>query len=499
MSTKDTALFQQWTQHKDPEALAAIIRQHTSMVYATCMRILANPTDAQDITQECFIKFAKIPKINDSLPGLLHTMATRLSLNHLRAKKRRQSHEQAYAHSQTQNHQATWDDIQLYVDEAIAALPEKTRTAIIRSFFQGDTHEAISQDEGITRSAVTVRINRGLDTIHKNLIKRGLPISIALFTTLLTNQSAVAAPPILQESLINWAIAESITTPTTSALPITAKWSIYAILILGSSAWLYSITLNKNAPRETQSSKPVYMDSTFDELPQESSPKSGHDPELLLTILKAREKNQAAITTWQGKAKLRYSNAYDTHNHKSNTYELINFARDFKTNDVRWNRKIVERTTTEKSQRVITPATPQYWGGLVRDEVFYNYTPIIKTTQGEERNTVVIFKKGELTASAGNHDFDPILYTERQGVGPMDDTLRYYYKRRDIFTPQYLEKRKKEYIIVRDGDIVTWTEVFNNSNRKSTRSHTFDLAKGGSLISHKKSGIENNDTEFGFH
>ncbi|MCF6285080.1 MAG: hypothetical protein L3K26_07810, partial [Candidatus Hydrogenedentes bacterium] len=90
MSPAEVRLLRQWREDGDAEAFQRLMSRHSGMVYGTCRRILGNATAAEDATQTCFLKLAEAPTtIKTSLPGWLHTVATRCALEMLRSEKRR--------------------------------------------------------------------------------------------------------------------------------------------------------------------------------------------------------------------------------------------------------------------------------------------------------------------------------------------------------------------------------------------------------------------------
>jgi RNA polymerase sigma factor (sigma-70 family) len=197
----DSVLLENWVTRRDAEAITAIVARHSRMVFATCRRILGNPSDAEDVAQECFIKLAGISHVGPSVGGLLHTIATRESLNRRRSESRRRTREKAYSEAIGAEAAATWDDVQYYVDEAITALPEDLRGVVVRHFLEGETHESIAQDLGITRAGVTHRAERAIDRIRDHLRKQGLQVTGLALSAALAAQTAEAIPPTLQASL----------------------------------------------------------------------------------------------------------------------------------------------------------------------------------------------------------------------------------------------------------------------------------------------------------
>src|SRR5271165_4483590 len=62
------------------------MQNYQNMVFSTAMRLLANQSEAEDVTQEVFLKaFGNFDRLheNPSAGGWLKTVATNLSLNHL--------------------------------------------------------------------------------------------------------------------------------------------------------------------------------------------------------------------------------------------------------------------------------------------------------------------------------------------------------------------------------------------------------------------------------
>jgi len=85
---------------RDADAFAEIVSRYSAMVYGTCKRVTRNPTDAEDVAQECFIELARVRRtITPSLGGWLHRVAVRRSLNRLKAESRRKRREVWKLHS----------------------------------------------------------------------------------------------------------------------------------------------------------------------------------------------------------------------------------------------------------------------------------------------------------------------------------------------------------------------------------------------------------------
>src|SRR6185295_595417 len=70
----------------DSDRFEAFVREYQDMVFATAVRLLANPAEAEDIAQTVFLRaFERFASIEASatVAGWLKTVTTNLCLNHL--------------------------------------------------------------------------------------------------------------------------------------------------------------------------------------------------------------------------------------------------------------------------------------------------------------------------------------------------------------------------------------------------------------------------------
>ena len=88
MARSDKRLQERWIESQDAEAFRQIALRHSAMVHSTCQRILGDPSQAEDVTQECFQRLASHGIAVRSVAARLYRVATNLSLKQLRAEKR---------------------------------------------------------------------------------------------------------------------------------------------------------------------------------------------------------------------------------------------------------------------------------------------------------------------------------------------------------------------------------------------------------------------------
>jgi RNA polymerase sigma factor (sigma-70 family) len=215
MSTSDLILLERWTAQRDAEALRELIVRHSGMVYGTCRRILRNEAEAEDVTQECFVKLIQAgDSVRTSFAGWLHRSATHRALDRLRAQKRRIARENAYARTQAEDAEKgdsakrnEWAELQPVIDEAIAELDEDLRYPIVQHFLEGQTHREVAESLGIGRSAVTLRIHQGIDVLRENLRHRGVVVEANGLMVLMGARMLEVAPASLRASLGKMALS----------------------------------------------------------------------------------------------------------------------------------------------------------------------------------------------------------------------------------------------------------------------------------------------------
>lgn len=242
-SLPDATLLERWIYKQDAEAFSEIVSRHASMVYATCRRVLHDPSLAEDATQDCFIKLSQAERtIGASIGGWLHRVATNRCVDMLRSHQRRVTREEEYVSTHSNDDAQTWNDIQAHIDRAIAALPDDIRHPIVYHFLEGNTHKETAKILGITRSGTTRRIQRGIDLIRADLDKRGVTVAAAALTTLLGTHAVTAAPAKVEAALNKIALAGKGAKAGGTPLP-TSRLTTAAIYAGGLALFIVAATL----------------------------------------------------------------------------------------------------------------------------------------------------------------------------------------------------------------------------------------------------------------
>jgi RNA polymerase sigma-70 factor, ECF subfamily len=164
-------------------ALAEVYRRHGGAVYGLARRVLDNAAEAEDVTQEVFLRLWNAPDRFDpargSLRSYLLAQSHARSVDVIRSQNSRRARESsdamktARAGYDMQNE--AWDlTLAHQVSEALAALPDDERRAIELAYFEGRTYvqvaEILNQPEGTVKS----RIRNGMRRMRRILVESGV-------------------------------------------------------------------------------------------------------------------------------------------------------------------------------------------------------------------------------------------------------------------------------------------------------------------------------------
>lgn len=307
MRNSDTALLERWISARDAEAFAQLVDRHAGMVLWTCRRVLGNVADAEETTQDCFLQVSQAQRtIAPSLGGWLHRVATNRALDRLRSDSARAAREKNYAADQPASEEPVWNDIQPHVDAIIAELPDELQTPLVLHFFEGQTHREVAKTLGLSRSAVTGRIQRAIGEIREQLVARNITLGVAALAALFVAFEAHAAAASVVSSLkkIGLAAGRPAVAPRH---PWAARLAIAtaAIAIVASTLWATGILdVSQHEASASGPASPASAPDPVESAVAEAVPSPASD-EIVLAGAAAEESAAAQPPASEDKLRLR--------------------------------------------------------------------------------------------------------------------------------------------------------------------------------------------------
>jgi RNA polymerase sigma-70 factor (ECF subfamily) len=172
----DDAALVRAAQAGDRRALERLLELHHDRVYAVCRRMAGNDADARDATQEALLAIVRgLPKFDGraALGTWVYRVATNACLDELRRRSRRPDpvdhRERVEARTAgTPGHDQQLVD-RLAIDEALAALPDEFRAAVVLRDVGGLDYAEIAEVLAIPPGTVRSRIARGRAALARHL------------------------------------------------------------------------------------------------------------------------------------------------------------------------------------------------------------------------------------------------------------------------------------------------------------------------------------------
>lgn len=169
----------------DPGALDALLRNHSALIHGVCRRILGNPDDALDATQEALLAIArKIGSFDgrSKFSTWAYRVATNAALDESRRRSRRplpsetlpETAPRVAGRAGTEASDAGLAD-RLDVDAALARLPADYRAAVALRDLVGMDYAEIAAVLDIPPGTVRSRISRGRAALADLLGNRDAP------------------------------------------------------------------------------------------------------------------------------------------------------------------------------------------------------------------------------------------------------------------------------------------------------------------------------------
>ncbi|HEX4030290.1 MAG TPA: RNA polymerase sigma factor [Terracidiphilus sp.] len=165
----------------DSGAWAEMVRTHHKRVYSLCYRFTGNVTDAEDLTQDVFLKIysnlASFDSTRGSLPVWIATMTRNLLVDNFRRTRNQRATssldegwdsvedlkpiDRLTSRGPSQHDLAAGKELSRMVQDALAQVSVELREAVILRDLQDMDYKEIAQVLGIPEGTVKSRISRG--------------------------------------------------------------------------------------------------------------------------------------------------------------------------------------------------------------------------------------------------------------------------------------------------------------------------------------------------
>jgi RNA polymerase sigma-70 factor (ECF subfamily) len=169
----------------DSQQFEAFMKAYQNMVFTTAVRLLGAEAEAEDVSQEVFLKaYERYAELKDSptVGGWLKTVTRNLCLNHLtryrarwrffsemRPKDDEDGMVPEWAAPDTQEQQVATGEQRQLLEAVLQKLPPAQRVPLVLYHFEDMSYEEIAARLRASLSKVKTDIHRGRETLRKKL------------------------------------------------------------------------------------------------------------------------------------------------------------------------------------------------------------------------------------------------------------------------------------------------------------------------------------------
>jgi RNA polymerase sigma factor (sigma-70 family) len=230
MQTKsDAQLLREYATCGVDAAFTELVHRHTNLVYSAALRQVGSPETAAEIAQNVFLGLAHgaqalVPRLTEeaSLAGWLCRSTRNLSLNFRRDEFRRQSRQRKVMEQLVTNSEDApdWEPLCRVLDDAMSELNEADYDLLVLRFYKSLDYRGVGAATGLSDDTAQKRVSRALEKLRQLLSRRGIRISTAALSLVITAHAVQAAPAGLAVTISSAAFA-SVATPTSTIIAAT--------------------------------------------------------------------------------------------------------------------------------------------------------------------------------------------------------------------------------------------------------------------------------------
>lgn len=232
----DAELLRLYAAERSEKAFAELVRRHLGLVYHAALRQCGGDSHrAEDVAQTVFVDLARKAAALSRRPvlaGWLYTSTRYAAAQAVRTEVRRQGREAVAVAMNELDSGVAWEQLRPVIDEALDALGEPEREAVLLRYFEGQPLAEIGRQLEISEDASRMRIDRALEKMRGLLARHGVTSTAAALGVALAGQAGAAVPAGLAASITGAALGGGATAAALVFMSITKLQAAAAIAVL---------------------------------------------------------------------------------------------------------------------------------------------------------------------------------------------------------------------------------------------------------------------------
>ncbi|HEX7570220.1 MAG TPA: sigma-70 family RNA polymerase sigma factor [Verrucomicrobiae bacterium] len=240
MTDTDQDLLRQFARDGTQVAFTELVRRHVNLVYSAALRQVRSPQLAEEVAQSVFADLARVAATPSSplggcdassptsLTPWLYTVTRRTAVDVIRKESRRQLREQIAVEMNAMNATESsagvppaWSEIEPLLDEAVSALDETDRAAVLLRYFENKSLREVGAALGVSDDTAQKRVSRAVERLRDFFSKRNVTIGASGLAVVISANAVQAAPPGLAATISAAAILAGTAVSTSTLIAAT--------------------------------------------------------------------------------------------------------------------------------------------------------------------------------------------------------------------------------------------------------------------------------------
>ena len=205
MTPSDHELLRRYAHEGSQAAFAALVQRHIDLVHSAARRQVQSADVAEEVSQSVFLDLAReARRFDPNVPVVawLHLVTRRTAIDIVRRETRRQQREQQAAELDAMKPTTRdWTAVEPLLDEAVATLDDRDRTAILLRYFENKPLRDVGAALGLSDDAAQKRVSRAVEQLRAFFVRRGITIAAAGLAADLSARAVESAPATLGASI----------------------------------------------------------------------------------------------------------------------------------------------------------------------------------------------------------------------------------------------------------------------------------------------------------
>jgi len=232
----DLQLLARYTRDHAEDAFGELVRRHLDLVHSAALRQVRSPQLAEEVAQSAFTDLARNAHRlapDTILTAWLYQVTRRTAIDVVRREARRQLREQIATEMNAMNATAAdWTHVEPVLDEAMSALDDTDRAAVLLRYFENKSLREVGATLGMSDDAAQKRVSRAVERLREFFAKRGVTVGASGLAVAISASAVQAAPVGLAITITSAPAALAGTTIATTSTVIAATTKTIAMTTL---------------------------------------------------------------------------------------------------------------------------------------------------------------------------------------------------------------------------------------------------------------------------